>query len=170
MSVRFFSIPDTGIHDPQTHNVALVKPYTQFAVSLAQDGKILSQGSIADALVHDRALLARAALDNELLEMAKQPDAKESDASHVQTDTKAASSGKLVVEEEIDIGRVSSQSSMLRSRGLCHTDDCGSSSVPPRTGWRSSLAFFPCLYPGTLSLEFFFELSDMVSWTMGSAV
>ncbi|KAJ7088653.1 multidrug resistance-associated ABC transporter, partial [Mycena epipterygia] len=96
-----------------THNIALVKPYTQFAVSLDQDGHISSQGSIADALIKDNSLLVKAALDHELLEK----EGKKVD-SPAPADAKTSPSGKLVVEEEIDIGRVSWPSMRLYLRGL----------------------------------------------------
>ncbi|KAJ7678094.1 hypothetical protein DFH06DRAFT_975898 [Mycena polygramma] len=98
-----------------THNVALVKSHTQFAVSLGPDGRISSQGSIVDALVHDQSLLTQAALDHELLETTQQ--AKKAD-SDIASDIKSAPSGKLVLEEEIDIGRVSWLSMRLYLRGL----------------------------------------------------
>ncbi|KAJ7472355.1 hypothetical protein B0H11DRAFT_1867129 [Mycena galericulata] len=100
-----------------THNVALVKPYTRFVVSLDQDGQIASQGSIADALLQDRSLLARAALDNELLETVKEKGEKDVDLPAAKT-TQSTSSGKLVLEEEIDIGNVSWASMNLYLRGL----------------------------------------------------
>ncbi|KAJ6598427.1 P-loop containing nucleoside triphosphate hydrolase protein [Mycena vulgaris] len=102
-----------------THNVALVRPYTQFAVSLGPDGQILSQGSIADALVEDHSLLMQAALDNALLERGKEKEnGGENNGSPTPTVKKPPTSGKLVVEEEIDIGRVSWLSMRLYLRGL----------------------------------------------------
>ncbi|KAF8201224.1 P-loop containing nucleoside triphosphate hydrolase protein [Mycena galopus ATCC 62051] len=80
-----------------THNIALVKPYTQFAVSLGPDGKVLGQGSIADAL---------------LLEKAQQ------EKKAITPLAKAQTSGKLVLEEEIDIGRVGWPAMRLYLRGL----------------------------------------------------
>ncbi|KAJ7705435.1 P-loop containing nucleoside triphosphate hydrolase protein [Mycena rosella] len=102
-----------------THNVALVKPYAQFAVSLGQDGRIASQGSIDDALVHNSSLLNQAALDNELLEKGKEMEKEgKNNDSPAPTDTKSPSSGKLVVEEEVDLGRVGWPSMRLYLRGL----------------------------------------------------
>ncbi|KAJ7233850.1 P-loop containing nucleoside triphosphate hydrolase protein [Mycena haematopus] len=98
-----------------THNIALVKPYTQFAVSIGSDGKISSQGSIADALVQDRSLLVRAAVDHEILEKAQQ---EKKDASPSLSAKTAQMSGKLVVEEEIDIGHVGWPATRLYFRGL----------------------------------------------------
>ncbi|KAJ7041082.1 P-loop containing nucleoside triphosphate hydrolase protein [Mycena alexandri] len=97
-----------------THNVALVKPYAQFAVSLGPEGKVLSQGSIADALVQDHSLLAQVALHNELVEKAELEKKVKADST-VPADT---SSGKLVLEEEIDIGRVGWPATRLYLRGL----------------------------------------------------
>ncbi|KAF7377593.1 p-loop containing nucleoside triphosphate hydrolase protein [Mycena sanguinolenta] len=98
-----------------THNIALVKPYTQFAISLGSDGKVLSQGSITDALVQDQELLARAALDHEILEKAQQ---EKNDGPPSLPAKTAKKSGKLVVEEEIDIGRVGWPAMRLYLRGL----------------------------------------------------
>ncbi|KAJ7868848.1 P-loop containing nucleoside triphosphate hydrolase protein, partial [Mycena leptocephala] len=95
-----------------THNLALVKSYTQFAVSLGTDGEILSQGTLVDALVQNQSLLVKAALDHELIEKAQQ-EMKAGSPVPVGT-----ASGKLVVEEEIDIGRVSWPSMRLYLRGL----------------------------------------------------
>ncbi|KAJ7489333.1 P-loop containing nucleoside triphosphate hydrolase protein [Mycena latifolia] len=100
-----------------THTVALVRPYAQFAVSLGQDGKISSHGSIADALAQNHSLLVQAALDNELLEKGPEKERKQNH-SPAPTDTKPPPSGKLVMEEEIDIGRVSWPSMRLYLRGL----------------------------------------------------
>ncbi|KAJ7750388.1 hypothetical protein DFH07DRAFT_1062096 [Mycena maculata] len=129
-----------------THNVALVKPYAQFAVSLSQDGQITSQGSIADALISDRALLARAALENELLEMQKEKNGKGAPAAK---ETKPPSSGKLMVEEEIDIGRVSWSSIHLYLRGL----DGG-----------HPLLFFPAFVIGLFLSSF---SSNFQTWYLG---
>ncbi|KAJ7768239.1 multidrug resistance-associated ABC transporter [Mycena metata] len=92
-----------------THNVALVKPYAQFAVSLGPEGKVLSQGSIADALVPDHSLLR-----NELLEKADKEVKADSPAPTLPTKP----SGKLVLEEEIDIGRVGWPAMRLYLQGL----------------------------------------------------
>jgi hypothetical protein len=156
----------TRIHDFQTHNLALVKSYTQFAVSLGTDGEILSQGTLVDALVQNQSLLVKAALDHELIEKAQQ-EMKAGSPVPVGT-----ASGKLVVEEEIDIGRVSWPSSMLPFPACqCSiAEDCRSASLPPRIGWWPSVSFLSCLHPRPFPFKFFYKLSNMVSRTMGRAV
>ncbi|KAJ8084456.1 hypothetical protein PM082_003226 [Marasmius tenuissimus] len=83
-----------------THNVALARPIAGFVVSL-KDGCVTSQGTLAEALEHDSALQAEASKDEENL-----------DKYEEQIDAKAPppepeSKGKLIIEEEIQEGRVS---------------------------------------------------------------
>ncbi|KAJ6466832.1 multidrug resistance-associated ABC transporter [Mycena sanguinolenta] len=129
-----------------THNIALVKPYTQFVVSLGSDGKVSSQGSIADALVQDRSLLARVALDHEILEKAQEEKNHGTPALSAKT---AKKSGKLVVDEEIDIGRVGWPAMRLYLRGL--------------DGGRPIL-FFPAFILGLFLYSF---SSNFQTWYLG---
>ncbi|KAH6916807.1 ATP-binding cassette transporter [Coprinopsis sp. MPI-PUGE-AT-0042] len=83
-----------------THNVALASTVAQFVVSFGGDGKILSQGSISDALKNNKALAEEFETDQELAQKADDevdPDPKPSQPAD----------GKLIVAEEMQEGHVS---------------------------------------------------------------
>jgi ABC-type multidrug transport system fused ATPase/permease subunit len=84
-----------------THNVALAAPVAAFVVSLGADGRILSQGSVSDAVARD----ARLARDMDKGRKAMEQDDAEGGAD---LDAEAApdSKGKLIVEEEVAEGHV----------------------------------------------------------------
>ncbi|PBK77153.1 hypothetical protein ARMSODRAFT_949046 [Armillaria solidipes] len=82
-----------------THNVAMARPIANFVVSI-KNGRVASQGSISDVLVHDTSLAdetdqVQKAMDKVEEEIDSQlpPDAKKSD-------------GKLIVAEEIEEGHI----------------------------------------------------------------
>ncbi|KAK0198511.1 hypothetical protein F5146DRAFT_1100167 [Armillaria mellea] len=82
-----------------THNVAMARPIANFVVSI-KNGKVASQGSISDVLVHDTSLAdetdqVQKAMDKVEEEIDSQlpPDAKKPD-------------GKLIVAEEIEEGHI----------------------------------------------------------------
>ncbi|KAJ6611201.1 hypothetical protein B0H10DRAFT_2165893 [Mycena sp. CBHHK59/15] len=127
-----------------THNVALVKPFAQFAVSIGMDGRISGRGSIADGLVQDHSLLAQAVQDHELLENVKGVD------TPPPAETKPQASGKLVVAEEIDIGRVSWASLRLYLGGL--------------RGGNHPILFFPAFIIGLFLSSF---SSNFQTWYLG---
>ncbi|KAJ7664839.1 P-loop containing nucleoside triphosphate hydrolase protein, partial [Mycena rosella] len=81
-----------------THNVALVAPIAQFAVSVGLNGRILNQGSVADALQHDEVLAHEAKTDPQVMEQAV-----DAEPVVVNLDTTA---GKLILAEELQLGRV----------------------------------------------------------------
>ncbi|PBK69165.1 hypothetical protein ARMSODRAFT_1019154 [Armillaria solidipes] len=83
-----------------THNVAMARPIANFVVSI-KNGRVASQGSISDVLVHDTSLAdetdqVQKAMDKVEEEIDSQlpPDAKKSD-------------GKLIMAEEIEEGHIS---------------------------------------------------------------
>lgn len=82
-----------------THNVALAGKHAQFFVSIGSDGSISTSDSVADALVGDPDLLAMEvdAIEKieEIVDETKAPKAEGQKAS-----------GKLVLAEEIALGRV----------------------------------------------------------------
>ncbi|KAJ6606134.1 hypothetical protein DFH09DRAFT_1119386 [Mycena vulgaris] len=82
-----------------THNIALAQPIAGFVVSVGSDGRILSQGSISDALAKNRDLAL------EVVEEAKTLTLEEEIVDGSLENLQA--SGKLVVAEEIAIGHVS---------------------------------------------------------------
>ncbi|KAI0775463.1 hypothetical protein BC629DRAFT_1595092 [Irpex lacteus] len=83
-----------------THNVAMAGPLADFVVSLNTDGRIVSQGSVSDAITEDQKLRAELVHEEEAIQLDKvsDPDA---------TPQGPAEKGKLVVAEEVAIGHVS---------------------------------------------------------------
>ncbi|KAJ7485533.1 P-loop containing nucleoside triphosphate hydrolase protein [Mycena latifolia] len=94
-----------------THNVALVAPIADFTISIGLNGRILSQGSVAAALQHDIALANEANADLQVMEQAvdEEPVA-------VKKDTKT--DGKLILAEELQLGKVKWSAVNLYLRGL----------------------------------------------------
>lgn len=83
----------------QTHNTPLVGPIANFVVSLSGDGKIAKQGTALDVLSLDSKLLGK--VDERDLE---EPGGSEESADADTKDT--TKDGKLIVAEEIEVGRV----------------------------------------------------------------
>ncbi|KAH6916785.1 ATP-binding cassette transporter [Coprinopsis sp. MPI-PUGE-AT-0042] len=83
-----------------THNVALASTVAQFVVSFGGDGKILSQGSISDALKNNKALVEEVEAKQELAKTAD--DEVDPDPNPSQP-----ADGKLIVAEEMQEGHVS---------------------------------------------------------------
>ncbi|KAJ6606137.1 P-loop containing nucleoside triphosphate hydrolase protein [Mycena vulgaris] len=82
-----------------THNIALAQPIAGFVVSVGSDGRILSQGSISDALAKNRDLALEVVEEAKTLTL--EEETVDGSLENLQT------SGKLVVAEEIAIGHVS---------------------------------------------------------------
>lgn len=80
----------------------MAAPLADFVVSLNIDGYVVSQGSIADALSKDSKLAEEIKHEVEAIEL----DEIEEHASAQPSEDKAGK-GKLVVAEEVAIGRVS---------------------------------------------------------------
>ncbi|KAF7315751.1 ATP-binding cassette transporter [Mycena indigotica] len=98
-----------------THNVALTSPIAGFVVSLGLDGRILSRGSVSDALANDEALAKEVREEEEQLAAAD----KEIDSQVVATEDLAKKDkGKLIVAEELAIGHVSWSALSLYLRGM----------------------------------------------------
>ncbi|KAH7918845.1 hypothetical protein BV22DRAFT_1100101 [Leucogyrophana mollusca] len=85
-----------------THNVAMASSIAHFVVSLGSNGRIVSQGSIFDAIAKDDQLAAEVAKEQEVIEDVA--DAMDTEPE-IKTETKV--DGKLVVAEEILEGHVS---------------------------------------------------------------
>jgi hypothetical protein len=86
----------------QTHNVSMVSKVAQYVISLSLDGRVISQGTLAEALSRDSKLLAKVAKENKLQEKkAEVIDPPEEGEKISKKD------GKLVVAEEVALGRVS---------------------------------------------------------------
>jgi len=94
----------------QTHNLVLTQPIAGFVVSV-KDGKVVSQGTVSDALVQNRALVAEAHQEEEELQIAEETiDATAPTADAPKSD------GKLIVAEEVEIGHIGWGASMLYLR------------------------------------------------------
>ncbi|KAF8218227.1 hypothetical protein K438DRAFT_1925383 [Mycena galopus ATCC 62051] len=83
-----------------THNVALTSKLADFVVSVGLDGHVYSRGSISDALSKDEILTQEVSQDQANLEADQQIDPTPADEAQI-------SDGKLIVTEELEIGRVS---------------------------------------------------------------
>jgi hypothetical protein len=100
----------------QTHNLALASPIAQFVVALGNDGRIKSQGSLTAALQADATLAEELKVEQEAIKTDELEDAvkneKTKDASSELQDQandaeEEDEEGKLIMDEEIEIGRVS---------------------------------------------------------------
>lgn len=85
-----------------THNVALVAPVSGFAIELDPNGQVVRQGSLDTLLLESSVLQAEAQHDQENLQSSKE-------AAETKDDTPPddSSKGKLIISEEIALGRVS---------------------------------------------------------------
>ena len=88
---------------PKTHNVALAAPIADFAVSIGSNGLILGQGSAANFLQHDTALQVANEVNTELEVLEQVVDSAPD--TNVVID-KTDNGGKLILEEELQIGQV----------------------------------------------------------------
>lgn len=80
----------------------MVSKVAQYVVSIGLDGRVVSQGTLAEALSRDSKLLAEVAKENELQE--KKADVIDPPEGGDKVPKKE---GKLVVAEEVALGRVS---------------------------------------------------------------
>ncbi|EIW86373.1 hypothetical protein CONPUDRAFT_78742 [Coniophora puteana RWD-64-598 SS2] len=87
-----------------THNVAMASTVAQFVVSLGSNGRVLSTGTISDAVTADSGVAADMVNEQELIEK----DEEVIDAP-AEGETKAGpkADGKLIVAEEVAEGHVS---------------------------------------------------------------
>ncbi|EJD51853.1 ATP-binding cassette transporter [Auricularia subglabra TFB-10046 SS5] len=90
-----------------THNVALVTDIAQYVISLSIDGRILSRGSITEALLKDKKLLAEVAKAQEENEIEGQVIDEPSPDEAAPQQARPKQDGKLIVAEEIAEGHVS---------------------------------------------------------------
>ncbi|KAJ7675294.1 hypothetical protein B0H17DRAFT_1207802 [Mycena rosella] len=94
-----------------THNVALVAPIADFTISIGLNGRILSQGSVAEALEHDTVLAKEADADLQVMEQVV-------DAEPVEVKVEAKTDGKLILAEELQLGKVKWSAVGLYLHGL----------------------------------------------------
>ena len=78
----------------------MVSPIADFVVDVGSDGRILSQGTLENALAHDSQLLKDIEHETEKLHEADQDT--EIDGEKTEDVNAQPSSGKLVVAEEIE--------------------------------------------------------------------
>jgi hypothetical protein len=91
----------------------MTSPIAHFVVALGIDGRVLSQGSMSDALMQDTNLVQEVMDDKQAMDKA----ADEIDATNSKNET-AKGDGKLTVAEEIQEGHVSWQALKLFFAGL----------------------------------------------------
>ena len=80
----------------------MVSPIADFVVDVGSDGRILSQGTLENALAHDSSLLKDVEHEAEELQKVDQ----EIDGEKEEDVNAQSSAGKLVVAEEIEQGHV----------------------------------------------------------------
>jgi hypothetical protein len=91
----------------------MMSPIAHFVVALGIDGRVLSQGSVSDALIQDTNLVKEVMDDKQAMDKAT----NEIDTMNSKNGT-AKSDGKLTVAEEIQEGHVSWQALKLFFAGL----------------------------------------------------
>jgi len=84
----------------QTHNVALARPIASFVVAM-KDGRIESQGTVADALSKDATLSKEAVKDQQAISRTTE------EVDHQPPPDEPKGDGKLIAAEEIEEGHVS---------------------------------------------------------------
>lgn len=83
----------------QTHNIALAGPTAEYVVAVTLDGCVSGQDSISSALEHDSKLAAEVAEDQETATLT-------TESAPTTGKVVGKANGKLIVEEEIELGHV----------------------------------------------------------------
>ena len=86
--------------------MALASPIAGFVVALGADGRILSQGSLSEALAKDTTLAEEVIHEKAAIELDARGDTAEPEAPSDTVATSNAKSGALIVAEELPVGRV----------------------------------------------------------------
>jgi ABC-type methionine transport system ATPase subunit len=86
-----------------THNILLSRKVADYIVVLGLDGTIKNQGPIEEVLKRDRTLQVELAKEEEEIDQGEKKEDQKDDEETTKAKTAA---GKLVVEEEVAIGRV----------------------------------------------------------------
>ncbi|KAE9384990.1 P-loop containing nucleoside triphosphate hydrolase protein [Gymnopus androsaceus JB14] len=97
-----------------THNVALAQSVAGFVVSI-KDGRILSQGTVSEALSKDKSLASQTETEESMIEAVEEEIDGAGDTSKKAAD---ASQGKLIVAEEVQVGNVGWPAIRLLFKGL----------------------------------------------------
>jgi hypothetical protein len=88
----------------QTHNIALARPIAEYVVSITSDGRVIGQDTVSEALMKDETLAQEIKYHEALISQNELGhDEPENDESNIQ----GKKSGKLVVAEEMSMGRLS---------------------------------------------------------------
>ncbi len=103
----------------------MVSPIADFVVDVGSDGRILSQGTLENALAHDSQLLKDVEHEAEELQKADQ----EIDGEKVEDANIQSSAGKLVVAEEIEEGHVGWRSCEPTSHAFVSCSNVGLAAV-----------------------------------------
>ena len=93
-----FDEPDIAL---QSHNLALTAPLADFMVSMGPNGLIQAKGSPAEVLGSDPALTQAFELEKEAVELDQHEEEE-----HDKFSTTDAKGGKLIVDEEVEVGNV----------------------------------------------------------------
>ncbi|KAJ7240472.1 P-loop containing nucleoside triphosphate hydrolase protein [Mycena rebaudengoi] len=96
-----------------THNVALCAPISDWTISIGLNGRVLSQGSVADALEQDRVLAKEANADLHVMEQVV-----DAAAEAVDVNVEQKTDGKLILAEEVQLGKVKWSALRLYIHGL----------------------------------------------------
>ena len=125
-----------------THNLALTGKLAQNVVEVGSDGHITQRATVAEVLEDNPEMGAEFAADKEAIEIAD--GSVELPKKEIKKDVNA-NVGKLIAEEEIAIGHVSSTSSesdpISNQSSPCLSDYSGSVAPFPKHGGRALLVF-----------------------------
>lgn len=92
-----------------THNVAMTSRLAENVVEIASDGTISQRASVSEALGGNPKLLAKAAEDAEAIQKANDT------VDEPKPDDAGKTSGKLIADEEVALGRVSMKASKSKA-------------------------------------------------------
>jgi hypothetical protein len=88
----------------QTHNIALARPIAEYVVYIASDGRVSGQDTVSEALMKDNKL-AQEVKNHEAL--ISQNELRYDEPENNESNIQGKKSGKLVVAEEMSMGRLS---------------------------------------------------------------
>ena len=154
----------------KTHNVTMASPFADFVVALGVDGRITSQGSIANALEHDSKLAAEVAKEQADIEKAEETVDEQVPAE----EPPKPDAGKLVVEEEIAVGHVGLQASTpdpAMGLGFALNRRCTYSETLLQGARREPPSdILVELYWWSDCLRVLYRPPNLVPWLLGSAI
>ncbi|KAJ6595665.1 P-loop containing nucleoside triphosphate hydrolase protein [Mycena vulgaris] len=150
-----------------THNVALAAPIADFTISIGLNGRIMSQGSVAEALQHDIVLANEANADLKVMEQVVTEEPIEVKTTETKTD------GKLILAEELQLGKVKWSAVNLYLRGLggvgFYVMFLGSLIISQLASIYETwyLGYFASLYeispPGTVSVSYHLGIFSLIT-------